>query len=450
MLKSFFTEKFRAITRSTLANIVLVANAFVWYYFALDFLKSALGIISPDYFTTLLIWIFHFGGMIISALIGAWIINRVKERNHFLIAWLILGILASMTAIAIDATFIPNVLMLALLLGVSLGVGMPCCMGYFTESTEIENRGRLGGIILLLSFIGMVTLGATSSGDIGLQRFMLFTWRLLGLVLFLLLMPVKKVIEKAKMPAYKSLLGQRSFILYVIPWIMFSLITYLTVPIQSGIVGQSTVDSLIVIENALIAVFALIGGFISDIFGRKRVAIVGFALLGLGYSALGIYPESIFSWYFFTFVDGIAWGLLFVVFIVTLWGDLSNGLASDKYYALGVLPFFVSKFLELVIGNDIAEIVPSYAIFSFTALFLFLAMLPLVYAPETLPEKAMKERELKGYLEKAQKIAQKDSEKKQKKETKKKQEKSEGSKGDKQEENSKEQDEARKLAEKYY
>jgi len=32
--------------------------------------------------------------------------------------------------------------------------------------------------------------------------------------------------------------------------------------------------------------------------------------------------------------------------------------------------------------------------------------LPLVYAPETLPEKTMRERELKIYVEKAQEVAQ--------------------------------------------
>jgi hypothetical protein len=47
------------------------------------------------------------------------------------------------------------------------------------------------------------------------------------------------------------------------------------------------------------------------------------------------------------------------------------------------------------------------ALFSFTAFFLFLAVLPLFFAPETLPEKVKKERELKFYIEKAQKVAQK-------------------------------------------
>lgn len=52
------------------------------------------------------------------------------------------------------------------------------------------------------------------------------------------------------------------------------------------------------------------------------------------------------------------------------------------------------------------------AIFSFTSLFLFLAVLPLAYAPETLPLQMFKDRELKKYLEKAEKIkGQSDSKK---------------------------------------
>jgi hypothetical protein len=44
---------------------------------------------------------------------------------------------------------------------------------------------------------------------------------------------------------------------------------------------------------------------------------------------------------------------------------------------------------------------------SIASFFLFLAVIPLFYAPETLPEKEIKERELKGYIEKAKKIKEK-------------------------------------------
>jgi Sec-independent protein translocase protein TatA len=133
-----------------------------------------------------------------------------------------------------------------------------------------------------------------------------------------------------------------------------------------------------------------------------------------------------------------------VLFILILWGDLSFSGTSEKYYALGVIPFFVSKFLDLTIGNSLpSEIINSPALFSFGAFFLFLAVLPLIYAPETLPEKAIKDRDLKSYVEKAKKVAMKEEKKKTKMKTEQENE-------DKKEEKNETYEEARKLAEKYY
>jgi MFS family permease len=158
--------------------------------------------------------------------------------------------------------------------------------------------------------------------------------------------------------------------------------------------------------------FALVGGFFMDFVGRKRLAIVAFVMLGLSYSFLGLfdpasagYPMSI--WYAHIALNGVSWGILYVLFVVTVWGDLSHEMPSDKFYALGVIPFFVSKMLQLTIDFQLVESISYTAIFSFTALFLFLAVLPLIYVPETLPEKVMKERELKTYLEKAKAVAAK-------------------------------------------
>jgi hypothetical protein len=64
----------------------------------------------------------------------------------------------------------------------------------------------------------------------------------------------------------------------------------------------------------------------------------------------------------------------------------------------------LSSFMYSFISQIFSETVQ---IFTFASFFLFIAILPLVYAPETLPEKIMKEKDLKFYVEKAQKIAQK-------------------------------------------
>jgi MFS family permease len=449
------SEKFRMSVRDTLTNTVLLTNAFVWYYLAIKILYDITIVMVMEQSTVILMWCAHFAAIIFSAIIGAWLANKVRNRTHFLAVWMILGIASSAISILMPLTYVPNIFLLSVLLGVSLGIGMPTCMGYFTETMQIEHRGRVGGAALLLSGVTMAAIGTTPAANISLQTSILSAWRLFGLIFFLLF--THKVVdsEKRKSPSYRSLFGQRNFILYLVPWGMFSLITYLTIPIQdqilaamqSQMVNVPSVEFLRGIENVLAGISAVVGGFLSDLVGRKRMAIGGFAALGVAYSVLGIYPQSVPSWYFYTIADGVALGLLYALFVVTVWGDLGDHLLSDKYYAIGVAPFFISKALQFTIGPNIAAAIPQTAIFSFTALFLFLGVLPLVYAPETLPEKIIKERELKTYLEKAQKIAAKPP----KNETESKQcENKDEDEGLEFQVNQEDDEKARELAEKYY
>jgi hypothetical protein len=95
------------------------------------------------------------------------------------------------------------------------------------------------------------------------------------------------------------------------------------------------------------------------------------------------------------------------MFISTIWGDLSPKGDGEKYYAVGNMPFFVTWGILQLVSAQYLMSIPSYAVFSFASFFLFLAVLPLMYAPETLPEKKIKERELKDYIEKAKKIKKK-------------------------------------------
>ena len=88
---------------------------------------------------------------------------------------------------------------------------------------------------------------------------------------------------------------------------------------------------------------------------------------------------------------------------MVLWGDLAYEKPSRKYYALGGLPFLFANLLQVLIGDDLAKSISVYTVFPLTSLFLFLAVLPLIYAPETLPEKELKERELRQYIDKAKK-----------------------------------------------
>ena len=435
-------------TKKTLTSIILVANAFIWYYVVLHFLEDLVTKISPSLsVSSITIWSLHFSGLIISALVGALTAKKI-ERNKLLIIWMTLGVISSIALLAANTSNVILVSLIGLFLGISLGFGMPTCMNYFSDTVQIENRGRISGITLLASGIGIFVFSIISINSTIILGIILAVWRLSSLLIFLSVRSSIKTESKSNISSYKHILSQHAFILYFIPWVMFSLINYLVAPLTSGS-GSNISGTLSIIQTGFMGIFAVLGGFFMDSFGRKPVAILGFTMLGIGSAALGISTTNIYILYFNSIIDGVAWGFLLVLFILTIWGDLSYSSTSDKFYAIGASPFFVSLFLYLTVGNYILNnLSNSAALFSFGSFFLFLAVLPLVYASETLPEKATKERELKGYVEKALKQAQKEAGKSQKKDSVKTEKENE--KGKEEPEETPEDEEARKLAEKYY
>lgn len=385
--------------RSILVAIILVVNAFVWYYSVLVLLQVTI--------TSVLVWSIHFFGLISSAFIGASLVKRIG-RSRLLALWMIFGTVSSMTLFELDSSNIVIVSSVALLLGLTLGLGMPTCMSYYTDCVSIEKRGRISGLTMLLSGIGILAFMVSSISDKTVLGIVLAVWRLLSLAVFLLAKSHKTMTPKSSYSSYRVILSQESFILYFLPWVIFSFVNYLAVPFQPSL-GAPTSDIMLV-QLAFMGIAAISGGFFMDSVGRKRIAIAGFAMLGIGTAVLGVSSNLLIFSYFSAAIDGIAWGFLLVLFILAIWGDLSPDSASDKYYALGVLPFFASRFLDISVGPYLIEHLGSTAaLFSLTAFFLFLAVLPLVYAPETLPEKITKDRELRIYVDKAQEIKKRHS-----------------------------------------
>ncbi len=398
--------------KSNIVSVILVGNALVWYFTVLRILQ--IPSIGNNW-----VWLVHFSTLILAAFAGASLAKHM-ERSRFLILWMIMGITASTLLFTLENASGILVYLVSSFLGLSLGLGMPACMSYFTDAVPIEKRGRVSGITLLACGIGIIAFGFPEfiePSNLPLVGAVLGIWRFSSLAVFLSAKNYRRTERKENEPSYKKVFSQRSFMLYFIPWILFSFVNYLAVlPPPSYLEG-----SLVTVQSAFMGGAAVLGGFLIDVVGRKRISIAGFAMLGVGAAILGMVgPDlvTIFAsgatippWvlsvlYFNSAIDGIALGFLFVLFVLTIWGDLGHSSSSDKFYALGVTPFFASKLLELTVGPLILNNVSGTMAFFLTAFFLFLAVLPLVYAPETLPEKTMRERELKIYVEKAQEIAQ--------------------------------------------
>jgi len=401
MLRKAFPRKTGITAKVAIINIVLVASAFLWYFYAFNFLRQ---ITTSE---ALLVWGVNFAGMAVSAVLGAALVTRFSRRTPFLFYWMAGGIVLSFAPLMVDVTGTAGLAIVSAVFGGYFGLGMPACMGYFSASTSAEHRSRIGGVTFLCIGVGVFLLGSIGINDVATNAFILAAIRAIGLLILLLLKVDERPIEKEGKVSYTFILTDKSFLLYFIPWCMFSLTNYMVIPVISKSFAEEFMHFSTIIENILIGIFAVVGGFLADYFGRKRVAIAGFAMLGLGYAILGFAPGNLTGWYFYTIVDGVAWGSFYTIFLITLWGDLSKNHNSEKYYAIGALPYLTSNFIRIWVGSYIAEPVEVAAVFSFAAFFLFLAVLPLVYAPETLPEKIIKERELKNYIEKAQKEATK-------------------------------------------
>ncbi len=455
-----FSRGNRANIKLSIGNVILVANAFIWYLFAFYTLKMALSQQGASTTDSLLILAANTASIVIAGLVGSLIIGKYIEHKQFLNVWLASGIVLSLLPLLMNVANLTQITVLSFIFGIYFGFGMPSTMSFFAGMTKIENRAKVGGITFLIigtTFALSSLIMRSSFLEIGV---FLASLRIVGLIALNFLIKNGQVTEQTLTNKkididvkYTKIFRNRAFLLYFIPWLMFTLINYTTIPIQDAIYpSEATYTFLAEIENIVIAIAAVISGFIADKIGRKRLSIIGFILLGIGYAILGLAAADpagsanlessqnlLLGRITFIITDGIAWGIFYVLFVFTLWGDLAQSKLSDKLYYVGVLPYVSAYLTQLVFTPYLVEI-DIQTIFSFASFFLFLAVLPLIYAPETLPEKLMKDRDLKSYIETAKKKAEKIEQK-----TPPKQEET-----NEPSENNDAYEEAKKLAEKYY
>lgn len=431
--------------RGFLAVFLTIVNAFSWYFPLHAFFTSTL----EGHPLVLEIYGVYYVGVIAFAIIGTVIVHKVLSRKNLLIIWMLIGVVASLLLAPIESMQNQETYLFitAFTLGVSLGLGFPSCLAYFAEYGRAENRGKLGGITYCISSAGIFAMAMLTVLMPSFEALVIFAvWRIVGLILFSTTTTIHKASEDRREVGYLQIVRERLFILYFIPWLMFCLVNFLEGPVLRNFFGAAFFSLIPIMEFGIGGIVALIGGIFADIVGRKRIIIFGYVMLGVGYAILGLFPDEILSWYLYITVDGIAWGIFQLFFFLLIWGEIAENRIKDKFYLIGVMPFLASTYIELLI-EPYAKAISVFASFSLASFFLFVAVLPLIYAPETLPEKTMKSRELKSYTEKALQKAQKEAEKDQKKHSDKAETETEK---EEDAEESPEDAEARKLAEKYY
>jgi len=393
--------------KNTLSIFILIINSFSWYFPLNSFFMNSLYKIGIEYSGLLVIFGVHYITILLFAILGTTLVKNVIRRDALLSVWMLLGTISSACMIFLQNSNLSSTCLISFLIGMSLGFGYPSCLAYFADSVSIEKRGRIGGIIFSIALLGIFLIGLLTTILSFFESVLIFAlWRAAGFIAFQTTKAKKTTFGEKKVDiSYNSILSEKPFILYMIPWIMFCLVNFFAVPIFQHYWG-GTLNLIMTTEFGIASIASLIGGYFADLYGRKRLIILSYILLGMGYAALSIFPNNNIVVGIYTIFDGIAWGLFMLIFFMIVWGDLAGNKAKDKYYLLGETPFLMSSYLSVIV-TPYAGIIPISSSFSLASFFLFLAVIPLMYAPETLPEKEIRRRELKKYIEEAKRIREK-------------------------------------------
>jgi MFS family permease len=400
--------KFSINRKEFLLVFGLLFNVFTWYFFLSSFIdKVILG--SGFENQSLVIWGAFYLSIVVFSIVGAFLSKRISTFKFFY-SWILLGVIASLLPVLVNRFTVPQIVVISFFLGASFGIGMPSCLAFFAETTKVDNRGRVGGITFLIVFL-VAALFTIPFDFLSLTMLAIICalWRGAGLSIYWLKKKKQDTSEATK-TSFFSILNNRSFLLYFIAWLMFCLVDTMEKSIVEQVLltrFSELLSTMNLVEPIIATSFILIAGFMCDWIGRKKIVLSGFVSLGVAYAILGFLGiESYFSWYMYFVVDGAAWGIFYLTFVLILWGDLSQPGSREKYYTLGSVPFFISYIIPHFVEFGTEELAAGFY-FSVAAFFLFLAILPLIYAPETLPEKKMELRRLRSFAEEAQKAREK-------------------------------------------
>lgn len=404
------TEDLKISRRKIIALTLLISGTLAWFFLLSGYLYDIFTNMTP----TEPLWKNYFnigqglfyGFAIFSAVIGGFI-GKTIDRRKLLITWILLGTFSTLLPVFFHGPIF--LIISSSLLGISLGLGLPISMAFLGDCTVVEERARISGLIILTTFL-IAFIGKLVVRTLSLE--------LLGaLVLFALirLMSVSALaIEKCdarqiKIETQVPKVAYRDFLYYLFPWVMFCIAAGLAINLIPVTLEYASAVSL---GNNLrfisIAIFGVISGIVADRIGRKPPIIIGLIMLGFSFALLG-FSMSYSSVIIYLVTSGIAWGLFFVIFLAVP-GDLSISGSREKCYAVGyTLPLGILFTLSAIPGWAIFSN-SSSSISQLFSLILFLSIVPILLAKETLPREKVHDRQMKEHLENIEKLIEENKE----------------------------------------
>ncbi|MCW3997827.1 MAG: hypothetical protein NWF10_04585 [Candidatus Bathyarchaeota archaeon] len=296
------------------------------------------------------------------------------------------------------------IILFGLVLFVSLG--MLTTLGVFGILTVPEERGRVGGLIgfavFVLFFIVnyFVVLNLDFFGSI-LLGLILNALPLVGLILKSIRFSLGSVRKQPDL-----YFERRVFILYFIPWIVFSLINVTLAANTSAIIQQQISDSLhftlISVQVAGVVFGVLLGGLVADLLGRRFSLVFSLTFFGFCTALVGLFASDLVFLVVYG-ASGLSWGILFVLYIFVVWGDLSNQQNGIKIYSIGLITYFLSS----GVGFFVDVSMPIFQSALLSVMIIFILNLPVIFAPELLSSHVLDKIRMKMHMGAVKKLQKK-------------------------------------------
>ena len=255
-------------------------------------------------------------------------------------------------------------------------VGLLIFFNYFQQITVSTERGRVAEVVALAVLPCFFILSLVPPSNVNAPYFILFIAMLsLGLFFFVLFRAKVNNVESKK--EVQNYFEKKVVFLYLIPWLLFSIINVTLAKSNSIHIFEQTSASFYVFLVALqvigVCFGAIIAGFVADFFGRRIALAATLSLYGTSSALGGIFANpQVFSVLYF--INGMSWGILFVMYIFVVWGDLANKDNCAKMYSLGLITYFLSLGIGAFIPQAFLPIGTSSLL---TCLIAFLSILPI-------------------------------------------------------------------------
>jgi hypothetical protein len=277
---------------------------------------------------------------------------------------------------------------------------------WFWSITQSQERGRIAGIL------GFVILPFFLTAEVMMVNLDFVSTAVLGVLLAVVVLIVLFMVPKKTMTSRRNNIGnspeRRTVLLYSIPWILFSLVNATLASSVSLNISAQVSSSfyllLLAFQATFVALGALVGGVVADVFGRRFSLTLSLTLYGIGSALVGLFQNNTILLIVYA-TNGLSWGVLFMLYVFVVWGDLATERTVGKMYAIGLAIYYSALGVGLL--SPSFSQVPLIVTALVSCLSIFLLNVPVLLAPELLSSDFSEKIRLELHMKAVSKIGRK-------------------------------------------